>query len=108
MKKLVKKFYCSQRFCGLKILKIQIIVQTAQFLLTFVIGSVRKKLKLPPLKYETMIFRVFGQNDNKVKEIDIVQIKIKGNNGLNQKYNFAKNDYDHLRNIKLLKHSEGD
>ena len=29
-----------------------------------------------------MIFRVFGQSDNKVKEIDIVQIKIKGNNGL--------------------------
>ena len=26
----------------------------------------------------------------------------------NQKYNFAKNDYDHLRNTKLLKHSEGD
>ena len=29
-----------------------------------------------------MIFRVFGQNDNKVEEVDIVQIKIKGNNGL--------------------------
>ena len=72
-----------------------------------------------------MIFQVFRQNHNKVKEIDILQIKIKGNNGLyisieaavfpkicspitNQKYNFAKNDYDHLRNIKLLKHSEGD
>ena len=71
-----------------------------------------------------MIFQVFGQND---KEVDIAQIKgkIKGNNGLyifieavscpkicspvtNQKYNFAKNNYDHLRNIKLLKHSEGD
>ena len=54
-----------------------------------------------------------------------MQIKIKGNNGLyifievvsypkicspitNQKYNFAKNNYDHLRNIKLLTHSEGD
>ena len=53
------------------------------------------------------------------------KIKIKGNKGLyifieavlcpkicspitNQKYNFAKNNYDHLRNIKLLKHSEGD
>ena len=72
-----------------------------------------------------MIFQVSGQNDNKVKEVDIVQIKIKGNNGLyifieavscgkiyspitNQKYNFSKNNYDHLRNIKLLKHSEGD
>ena len=69
-----------------------------------------------------MIFQVFGQNDNKVKEVDIVQIKIKGNNGLcifieavsfpkicspitNQRYNFAKNNYDHLKNIKLLKHS---
>ena len=29
-----------------------------------------------------MIFRVFRQNDNKVEEVDIVQIKIKGNNGL--------------------------
>ena len=29
-----------------------------------------------------MIFRVFGQNDNTVEEVDIVQIKIKGNNGL--------------------------
>ena len=72
-----------------------------------------------------MIFQVFGQNDKRVKEVDIVQIKIKGNNGLyifieavsctkicspitNQRYNFAKNNYDHLRNIKLLKHSEGD
>ena len=72
-----------------------------------------------------MIFQVFGQNDKRVKEVDIVQIKIKGNNGLyifieavscpkicssitNQRYNFAKNNYDHLRNIKLLKHTEGD
>ena len=29
-----------------------------------------------------MIFQVFGQNDSKVKEVDIVQIKIKGSNGL--------------------------
>ena len=72
-----------------------------------------------------MIFQDFGQDDNKVKEVDIVQIKIKGNNGLyifieavscpkicssitNERYNFAKNNYDHLRNIKLLKHTEGD
>ena len=26
----------------------------------------------------------------------------------NQKYHFAKNNYDHLRNINLLKHSEED
>ena len=25
-----------------------------------------------------------------------------------ERCNFAKNNYDHLRNIKLLKHSEGD
>ena len=72
-----------------------------------------------------MIFQVFKQNDNKVKEVNIVQIKIKGKNKLyifieavlcpkicspitNQRYNFAKNNYDHLRNIKLLKHTEGD
>ena len=29
-----------------------------------------------------MIFQVFGQNENKVKEVDIVQIKIKGNKRL--------------------------
>ena len=29
-----------------------------------------------------MIFQVFGQNDNKVKEVDIAQIKIKRNSGL--------------------------
>ena len=46
------------------------------------IESVGKKLKLPTLRKETMIFLVFGQKDNKVKEVDIVQIKIKGNNGL--------------------------
>ena len=44
--------------------------------------SVRKKLKLPTLRKETMSFQVFGQNDNKVKEVDIVQIKIKRNCGL--------------------------
>ena len=44
--------------------------------------SVRKRLKLPTLREETMIFQVFEQDDNKVKEVDIVQIKIKGNNGL--------------------------
>ena len=77
------------------------------------------------LRKETMIFQVFKQNDNKVKEVNIVQIKIKGKNRLyifieavlcpkicspitNQRYNFARNNYDHLRNIKLLKHSEGD
>ena len=92
---------------------------------SFVTESVRKKLKIPTLRKETIIFQVFRQNHNKVKEIDILQIKIEGNNGLyisieavlcpkicssitDQKYNFAKNDYDHLRNIKLLKHSEGD
>ena len=92
---------------------------------SFVTESVRKKLKLPTLRKEIMIFQVFGQSDNKVKEVDIAQIKIKGNNGLyifieavscpktclsitSQKYNFAKNNSDHLRNIKLLKHSEGD
>ena len=92
---------------------------------SFLTESVRKKLKLPTSRKETIIFQVFGQNDDKVKEVDIVQIKIKGYNGLcifieaiscpkifssirNQKYHFAKNNYDHLRNIKLLKHSEGD
>ena len=61
-----------------------------------------------------MIFQVFRQSDNKVQEVDIVRIKIKGNNRLyifidavscakkcscikNQKYNFAKNNYDHLK-----------
>ena len=29
-----------------------------------------------------MIFQVFGQNDNKVKEVDIAQIKIKVKNEL--------------------------
>ena len=93
---------------------------------SFVTESVGKRLKLPTLKKETMIFQVFRQNDNnKVKEVNIVQIKTKGNNGLyifieavscpticspttNERYNFAKNNYDHLWNIKLLKYSEGD
>ena len=83
--------------CKLKILKIQIVVQTVQFFLRMVVG----------------------QNNNKVKEVNIVQIKIKGDNGLcifieaisyskicspirNQKYHFPKNNYDHLRNINLL------
>ena len=61
-----------------------------------------------------MIFQVFGQSDNKVQEADIARIKIKGNDGLyifieavphpkkcscikNQKHNFAKNNYDHLK-----------
>ena len=86
---------------------------------SYVTESVRIKLKLPTLRKETMIFQVFGLNDNKVKEVDIVQIKIKGNKGLyifiegvlcqkicspitNQKCNFPKNNYDQLRNIKLL------
>ena len=29
-----------------------------------------------------MLFQVSGQNDNKVKEVDIAQIKIKGNSEL--------------------------
>ena len=50
---------------------------------------------------------------------------LKGNNGLriyieaiscpkicssirNQNYHFAKNNYDHLKNVNVLKHSEGD
>ena len=35
--KVVKMFYCSQRFCRLKILKMHIIAQTAQFFLTLVV-----------------------------------------------------------------------
>ena len=64
-----------------------------------------------------MIFQVFGQNDNKDKEVNIVQIKTTGNNGLcviteaisfpcspigNQRYHFAKNNCGHSRNINLL------
>ena len=92
---------------------------------SFVTESVWKKLKLPTLRKETMIFQVLDKAITRFKEVNIVQIKIKGNNGLyifiesvscpkiclsitSQKYNFAKNNYDHLRNIKLLKHSEGD
>ena len=80
--------------------------------------SVKEKLKLQTLRKETMIFQVFGQNHNKVKEVEIVQIKIKNNNGLciyieaiscpkiclpigNQKYQFTENNYDHLRNINF-------
>ena len=72
-----------------------------------------------------MIFQVFGQNDNKFQEVNTVKTKTKGNNGLyifietfscpkisspitKKRYNFAKNNYDHMRNIKLLKHSERD
>ena len=93
--------------------------------ISFVTESVRKKLKLLTLRKETAIFQVCGEKDNKVKEVDIVQIKIKSNNGLsifveavsctkicspltNQRYNFVKNNYDHFRNIKSLKHSEED
>ena len=49
---------------------------------SFVIESFRKKLKLLTLRKETMIFQVLGQNNDKVKEVDIVQNKVKGNNGL--------------------------
>ena len=62
---------------------------------------------------------MFGQSGNKVKEVNIVQIKIKDSNGLYifieaiscpkicwpQKYYFAKNNHDHLKNVNLLKHS---
>ena len=91
---------------------------------SFVTESVRKKLKLPTLITETMIFQVLGQNNNKVKEYDIVEINIKYNNSLyifieailcpkicslirNQKYHNAKNNYDLLMNTNLLKDSEG-
>ena len=91
---------------------------------SFVTESVRKKLKLPTLITETMIFQVLGQKNNKVKEYDIVEIKIKYNNSLyifieaiscpkicslirNQKYHNAKNNYDLLMNTNLLKDSEG-
>ena len=49
---------------------------------SFVTESVRKKLNLPTLRKETMIFLAFGQNNSKAKEVDIVQIKIKGDNFL--------------------------
>ena len=48
---------------------------------SFVTESVRKKLKLLTSRKETMIFQFFRQNNNKVKEIDILQIKIKSNDG---------------------------
>ena len=38
---------------------------------------------LQNLRKETIIFQVFGQSDKKVKEVNIVQIKIKDSNGLN-------------------------
>ena len=45
---------------------------------SFVTESVRKRLKLPTLRKEAMIFQVFGQSDS---------------------CNFAKNNYDHLRKV---------
>ena len=96
----------------------------------FDIGSQRsflteltKNLKLLTLRKVTMIFQVFRQHDNKVKDVDILKIKIKGNDGLwifieavscskicppmrYQMCHFAKNSYDHLTNINLLQHSE--
>ena len=85
---------------------------------SFVTESVRKKLK-------QWFFKSFERTITRLKKTILYKIKIKGNKGLyifieavlcpkicspitNQKYNFAKNNYDHLRNIKLLKHSEGD
>ena len=44
---------------------------------SFVTVSVRKNLKLQTLRKEKMVFQVFGQNDKKVKEVDIVQINYK-------------------------------
>ena len=86
---------------------------------SFLTEPVRKKLKLPALRKETMIFQVFGQNDNKVKEVNIVQIKIKGFRCLLKLFHVQKYAHlsqiisitllktiDHLRNIKLSKHSE--
>ena len=87
---------------------------------SFVTENVSKNLKLSTIRIEKMISQFFGQNNNKAKEVDIVQIKIKGKNEhciftenicshiKNKKYHFAKNNYDHLRNINLLNHSEGD
>ena len=49
---------------------------------SFVTESVRKRLKLSTLRKETMIVQVFGQNDNKFKEVDIIQIKIKRKTGI--------------------------
>ena len=76
---------------------------------SFVTESVRKKLKLPTLRKETMVFQVFGQNDTKNGLcIFIVAISCPKicSPIRNQKYHLAKND--HLRNINLIKHSEGD
>ena len=72
-----------------------------------------------------MIFQIFGKNHNKVKEVDIGQIKIKVTADFAfllklfraqkfahlseiKKYHFAKNNCDHSRNINLLKHSDRD
>ena len=50
-----------------------------------------------------MIFQVFGLNDNKVKEVDIVQIKIKGNNGLSFLLKlFCVQKYAHLSQVKSI------
>ena len=59
---------------------------------SFVAELVRKKLKLSTLRKKSMIFQVFRQNNNNVKELDFVPIKIKGNNShiRNQKYHFFK------------------
>ena len=57
---------------------------------SFIAELVRKKSKLTTLRKETMIFQVFRQNNNNIKELDFVPVKIKGNKSLIKNITFLK------------------
>ena len=57
---------------------------------SFIAELVRKKSKLTTLRKETMIFQVFRQNNNNIKELDFVPVKIKSNKSLIKNITFLK------------------
>ena len=84
---------------------------------SYITEEVRKKLKVPTVRTERVILNTFGATNSSARNLDVVKIKVKGNNKAifiealcvpevcnpikGQNISFAKNKYPHLESLCL-------
>ena len=92
---------------------------------SYVTSSLRRRLNLPTLRKDKIVIQTFGNKYSKARDVDIVQLKVKGKSKgsvvfveaicvpdicsplKNQNIDLAVQRYEHLENLELADCSEG-
>ena len=103
--------------------KIRLILDTGSQK-TYITKSLRDSLQLPTIKTENVLIKEFGNQQGTLKECDVVQLAVRGDDNLtvyiyayvvevicsplsSQVIQFAQEYYPHLRNLKLADQNTG-